>query len=245
MASDLRALSRLINKLFQYADDTTLLVPEHTDVQLEDEFTALKHWAETNKMIINMLKTKEVVFHRPDPTLYVSPAPLVGIEQVSSVKLLGLFISELLRFDEHVKYVLTVCSQRCYLLKTLRWQGLSHDLVDTVFQSIVLSRLGYALSAWGGFLSKQQINKIDAFLSRSYRLGYTVKLRTFDDILKSADSTLYKEVLKEKHCLHNLLPPARTIPMVLRNCLCFQLPFCHYNVFKKSFIIRAVFNNSY
>jgi len=31
MASDLRALSRTVNQLLKYADDTTLLVPEHTD----------------------------------------------------------------------------------------------------------------------------------------------------------------------------------------------------------------------
>jgi len=42
MAIDLRALSRTVNKLFKYADDATLLVPEHTDFSLEDEFMALK-----------------------------------------------------------------------------------------------------------------------------------------------------------------------------------------------------------
>ena len=69
MASDLRALSRFINKLFIYADDTSLLVPEHTDVQLEDEFQVLKRWAADNKMTLNMLKTKELVFHRPSLSL--------------------------------------------------------------------------------------------------------------------------------------------------------------------------------
>jgi len=42
MASDLRALSRTVNKLFKYADDTTLLVPEHTDFSLEEEFMGVK-----------------------------------------------------------------------------------------------------------------------------------------------------------------------------------------------------------
>jgi hypothetical protein len=42
MASDLRALSRTMNKLFNYTDDTTLLVLEHTHVSLEKEFMALK-----------------------------------------------------------------------------------------------------------------------------------------------------------------------------------------------------------
>ena len=69
MASDLRALSRSINKLFKYADDTTLLAPEHTDFTLEDEFQALQSWTDRNKMILNLLKTKEIVFHRPDPRL--------------------------------------------------------------------------------------------------------------------------------------------------------------------------------
>jgi len=217
MASDLRTLSRFINKLFKYADDTTLLVPQHTDVQLNDEFDSLKKWAEINKMIINTNKTKEIVFRRPDPCLYDPPLLLDDIERVTCVKLLGVYISELLRFDEHVKYILTVCGQRCYLLKTLRWQGLSSALIDTVYQSIVLSRLTYALPAWGGFLSKHMINKIDAFLSRSYRFGYMETPRILNDILTTVDDKLYNAVCKPGHCLHTLLPSVRTMPMTLRN----------------------------
>ena len=94
MASDLRALSRKVNKLFKYADDTTLLVPEKTDASLEDEFRSLKRWAESNKMILNLFKTKEIVFHRPDPRLYFPPVPLSDVERVKSVKLLGVYFSD-------------------------------------------------------------------------------------------------------------------------------------------------------
>jgi len=163
MASDLRALSRFINKLFKYADDTTLLVPEHTDVQLEVEFQALKQWAANNKMILNMIKTKELVFHRPNPCLYAPPPLLTDIERVNVIKLLGLYITDTFCFDEHLKYILTVCGQRCYLLKALRWQGLSRELINIVYQSLIISRLQYALPAWGGFLSKKQITKVNNF----------------------------------------------------------------------------------
>ena len=46
MKSDLCALSEL-NDIFKYvyADDTTLLVPEHTDTELEVEFNHIKAWA--------------------------------------------------------------------------------------------------------------------------------------------------------------------------------------------------------
>ena len=47
-----------------YADDADLLVPEQADV----EFNHLKAWAAPNKMVINFQKTKELVFHRPNPT---------------------------------------------------------------------------------------------------------------------------------------------------------------------------------
>jgi len=79
MASYLMALSRAINKLFKYSDNTTFLVPERTDVSLEDKFRALKQWAENNKMILNLLKTKEVVFHRPDPRLYIQSVDLYAV----------------------------------------------------------------------------------------------------------------------------------------------------------------------
>ena len=83
--SDLRALSRTVNELFKYADDTTLLVPEHTDTSLEDKFRELKRRTESDKMILNILKTKEIVFHRPDPCLYIPHVPLSDIERVKSV----------------------------------------------------------------------------------------------------------------------------------------------------------------
>ena len=41
MESDIRTLS-LSNLLFKYADDTNLLVPEHTDVGLTEEFDHVK-----------------------------------------------------------------------------------------------------------------------------------------------------------------------------------------------------------
>jgi len=227
MASDLRALSRTVNKLLKYADDTTLLVPEHTDFSLEDEFVELKRWSENNKMILNLLKTKEIVFHRPNPSLYIPPVPLKDIERVKSVTLLGVSFSDTLRFDEHVKYVLTICGQRLYLLKTLRGQGLSQGHINTVFQSLIISRLAYAIPAWGGFLLQHQINQIDSFLARAFRFGYTLKQTTLFNILCEADEILYNSVQNPKHCIHGPLPPKKKLQTVLRKSHRFQLSNCH------------------
>jgi len=42
---------------------------------------------------------------------------VTGIELVVSAKLLGVTFSHNLKFDEHVKNILTICNQRSYLLK--------------------------------------------------------------------------------------------------------------------------------
>ena len=47
-----------VNRLFKYADDTTVLVPSDSDVGLEDEFENVKQWAKDNKMILGLILTK-------------------------------------------------------------------------------------------------------------------------------------------------------------------------------------------
>jgi len=60
MESDLCTLSAM-NVLVKYADDTDLLVPFDSDVDLSTMFDNIKQWAIKNRMVVNILKTKEVV----------------------------------------------------------------------------------------------------------------------------------------------------------------------------------------
>ena len=82
-----------VNILLKYADDTSLLVPSDSDTDLVDEFDNIKRWAAQNHMAINLQKTKELVFRRPNPRL-VLPVPLDQIEQVHCAKLLGIYLSD-------------------------------------------------------------------------------------------------------------------------------------------------------
>lgn len=56
MESDLRPKSA-VNLPLKYADDTNLLVPENTNVELADEFRHIMQWADDSKMIINRHKS--------------------------------------------------------------------------------------------------------------------------------------------------------------------------------------------
>ena len=68
LAADLKACSP-VNLILKYADDTNLLVPQCSDTSILDEFEAIRNWTRLNKMQLNVKKTKELVFHRPKPSL--------------------------------------------------------------------------------------------------------------------------------------------------------------------------------
>ena len=58
MKNDLCSISD-VSDIFRYADDTTLLVPQHTNVELDVEFQNVKDWAGTNCSKLNLSKTNK------------------------------------------------------------------------------------------------------------------------------------------------------------------------------------------
>jgi hypothetical protein len=241
MESDLNTLSAM-NLFVKYADDTNLLVPADSDTDIADEFENLKRWSLANDMDINFAKTKEIVFRRPNPRSIVQPVPLAQVEQVRCAKLLGIFLNQTIQFDEHINNVLKICSQRIYLLKLLRDQGMPQVHLNTVFRAIVIAKIIYAISVWHGFLSSALVGKINGFLKRSYKYGFCDQLLHVNDLAENADLSLFTKMLKDNHCLHVLLPPIKTATQHLRpKGHGYELPRCGYGVHKRSFLPRCLF----
>jgi len=81
------------NVIIKFADDTTLLVPENCDVTAGTEIKHVQELASQNKMSLNLSKTKEIVFRRPNIRLENIPNDICGVERLECVKLLGLYIN--------------------------------------------------------------------------------------------------------------------------------------------------------
>jgi len=58
-ASDLQTLSPY-NVITKYADDTTLLVDQHSLVDIQHEYDNICSWSARNRLTINSDKTKEI-----------------------------------------------------------------------------------------------------------------------------------------------------------------------------------------
>ena len=77
------------------------LLPENTNVDIVDECSNIREWADSNGMVINLHKTKEIVLHRHHPRRWSLSKSLEGIEQVQSAKLLGVIFQSTFSFIDH------------------------------------------------------------------------------------------------------------------------------------------------
>ena len=122
------------------------------------EFRHVKAWPLTNHLTLNLDKTKEIVFKRPRAHRFHLPPAIDNIEQLDCNKLLGVFFQSNFKMDTHVQNISMQCTQRMYLIKLLKHQGMPQQQLSVITYSIIVSHILYALPAWGGFVSVE-LNK--------------------------------------------------------------------------------------
>ena len=156
------------------------------------------------------------------------------VELVDSAKLLGVFVDRALSFHDHVEHIAKTCNQRFYLLQQMHKQGLNADCLKILFHSIVLSKILYALSAWGGYISGENESRLNKVLRKAKRYRYTDSVLTFSKLLEQSDEQLFSRVLCSNHCLFHLLEKDKSLfHMLLRaRGHSFDLPRHQYNLTK-------------
>ena len=107
---------------------------------------------------------------------------------------------------------------------------LSADHLNSVFHALVVSRILYALPAWGVFLNAGPSGTIDAILKRAYKCGFSKNLITVTELLTQSSTTLFRKIrYNPPHCISTLLPPQKSVNYSLRNCdFNYKLPHCTY-----------------
>lgn len=230
------------NEICKYADDVTLLVPELSGCDLATEFTAIQQWSLVNALTINIGKTKELVFRRPNMKHDISPDPIAGILQVSEAKLLGVIFTCNLKFSAHVTSIVSASAKNMFLLRNLKNRGLGIDHLQIIFHALILSRILYCVQVWGGLLTKHDIGSLDKVLLKCYRFLYTKSVLCFTELLTKADLKLFKKMQNTNHCLNHLLPPVNQQAITLRpRGHPYVIPAFSSTLHKRSFVNRILF----
>ena len=92
----------MISLIIKYVDDTNILVPEHSDISMQTEFANVQDWVRQNKMTVNLSKSKEIVFCRPQPSKLAVHYDFSIVEHITDVRLLHIILSENVSFENHL-----------------------------------------------------------------------------------------------------------------------------------------------
>jgi hypothetical protein len=77
------------------------------------------------------------------------------------------------------------------LLKILKQNGLNVKSLDCIFSAIVISRITYAIEAWGSYATAEQVGRIDKMFKKAKKWGMCKKLYTFKELKKARSETFF------------------------------------------------------
>ena len=177
------------------------------------------------------------------------------IQRVDTFKLLGVHISNDLKWGQHVNIISSKAASRLYFLKQLKRAGAGTGDLLCFYNTIVQPVLEYASPVWHSSLTAGQCEALESPQKRAMRiifphLDYSgslfiTKAGTLEDRREMLAHRFFKRnILNESSCLHRLLPEKRSQEVVDR--LRFSQNFEHYYTrtekFKKSFIPFCINN---
>ena len=131
-------------------------------------------------MALNYDKTKELrkCFKKSNPDTALLTIEGRPIQQVKSTRLLGVTLSEDLRWKSHIDEITTQASQRLYFIILLKRAGIGPHHLINIYTSIIRSVLEYACQIWHTSLTKKQTKQIKYIPRRAMRFIFQDKSYT-------------------------------------------------------------------
>ena len=105
-----------------YADDTTLFCNFdniHNENTINNEINKVYDWLCSNKLSLNVSKTKYMCFHTSNKTVTYPKLKInsVTIDRVNDFKFLGLIISSNLKWNKHINHISIKVSDKSHCVR--------------------------------------------------------------------------------------------------------------------------------
>ena len=204
-----------------FADDTqayksfTVHELDATIDQFSDCFSAIKQWADSNRLRLNPNKTEIIIFGSAHNLKKIEleavslDNSLIKISK--SVRDLGFFFDSQLKLDAHLSHIITSSYFQLSQLWKVR-KFLDNNTACTLAHSFITSRLDYCNSLLFG-CSQNTINKLQSLQNNAAR--FVLKVGRYEHItdklhslhwLKVEQRIIYKVALLCYKCLHKQAP---------------------------------------
>ena len=141
-------------KMIMYADDTTLYCNienrEHCEDTINKELSNIHQWLTSNKLSLNIKKTKFMVFHTTKKKIEYPDLNINGIaiEKINQFSFLGLYINNNLTWDTHIKHISLKISKIIFTINRLKHIYPQH-ILHNIYNTLILPHLNYCVIIWG------------------------------------------------------------------------------------------------
>ena len=180
--------------MIHYADDTTLtstLNISHTsETHLNTKIQEVYNWLNANKLILNVNKTKFMIFHQPQkrltfPNLHINNIPISRIENFD---FLGITFNQHMTWKAHCHKISTKISKTIGTINKIK-HHFPNNILLKLYQSLILPHLNYGILIWGhntDFLFKLQKKALRTITNSKYN-AHTDPLFKKLNLLKICD----------------------------------------------------------
>ena len=154
-------------------------------------------------MTLNENKTKLIQFtHKcKRPTTISLKVNNTIIENVNQFKLLGLHITNNIKWDNHVTSIIKKCSKRIYFIIIAKRNYCNNNILWSIYYSFLRSIIGYCYPAFCN-INKTLFTKLEKKVSKIIGMKPSIPLKLF---CESISKQLFKKVNKyDDHPLRKL-----------------------------------------
>ena len=215
----------------KYVDDTTLVCEgnDPTSTELQQAANAVLAWSLKNDMLLNPSKTKELRINFSKKMNNFSSITMEStvIEAVTRAKILGITVSNDLKWNDHISKILKRTSQRLFMLSQCKRCGMHPSDIIIIYKTKVRPIIEYCCQAWFPGLPKYLKEDLERLQKRALKIIHpdmsyhaaltTACLDTLNDRLTQHCRSFFQAMQNPSHKLHHLLPPTRKIIHGLRN----------------------------
>ena len=212
--------------MINYADDTTLLTTLNydnnttADEHMNKELNQVYEWLCTNKLSLNVSKTKFMTFHPPQkhirkPVLKINNKEILETDEFN---LLGVIIDKSLNFKPHITKITNKISKTCGILNKLK-QILPRHILIQIYNALVAPHLNYGILAWGHSIARltQVQKKVIRTITCSKYNAHTEPLFKRLNILKFEDLRNLNRLKFFHKFSNNCLPEYFLTNYIMRN----------------------------
>ena len=219
--NDFPNASNLFN-FIMYADDTTLETnykkcmelcnspnPGIVDINevLNNNLNQIQLWLNINKLILNVDKTKFMVFHPHQRSRYIQMPTLEingnAIDIVTEFNFLGINLDQHMTWKKHIHYLASKLNRVVGIINRLKF-FIDKNTLKIIYHALFTPHINYGVSCWG-YTQQSQISKVQkkavrAITRSTYRahtepLFKELQILKFEDILSNKELKIYYQIV--------------------------------------------------